>query len=143
MAAVEAVLMSGEYNRAAKNALANRFAVTVRQIERDAFAIKAEWSKQVAETDRMTGKADWLYRVRKAQARSFKAGHSMAAARLLQLEGQALGVYEPAQLDVNHNVHTIDDAPRLAAELLKAIPAACDVLGVPVPQLPIIDVESE
>jgi hypothetical protein len=67
----------------------------------------------------------------------------MAAARLLQLEGQALGVYEATQLEVNHNVHTIDDAPRLAAELLKAIPAACDVLGVPVPQLPVIDVDCE
>ncbi|QDP65746.1 MAG: hypothetical protein GOVbin1773_41 [Prokaryotic dsDNA virus sp.] len=143
LAAVEAVLMSGEYNRSAQSALAKRFAVSVRQIQRDAATIRSEWAQDVSDTDRLTGKADWLQRVRKAQARSFKSGHSMAAARLLQLEGQALGVYEATQLEVNHNVHTIDDAPRLAAELLKAIPAACDVLGVPVPQLPVIDVDCE
>ncbi len=135
--------MSGEYNRSAQSALAKRFAVSVRQIQRDAATIRSEWAQDVSDTDRLTGKADWLQRVRKAQARSFKSGHSMAAARLLQLEGQALGVYEATQLEVNHNVHTIDDAPRLAAELLKAIPAACDVLGVPVPQLPVIDVDCE
>ena len=143
LAAVEAGLMSGEYNRSAQSALAKRFAVSVRQIQRDAATIRSEWAQDVSDTDRLTGKADWLQRVRKAQARSFKSGHSMAAARLLQLEGQALGVYEATQLEVNHNVHTIDDAPRLAAELLKAIPAACDVLGVPVPQLPVIDVDCE
>ena len=143
LAAVEAVLMSGEYNRSAQSALAKRFAVSVRQIQRDAATIRSEWAQDVSDTDRLTGKADWLQRVRRAQARSFKSGHSMAAARLLQLEGQALGVYEATQLEVNHNVHTIDDAPRLAAELLKAIPAACDVLGVPVPQLPVIDVDCE
>lgn len=143
LAAVEAVLMSGEYSRSAQSALASRFAVSVRQIQRDAAAIRGEWASEVVASDKATDKADWLARVRKAQSRSFKAGHSMAAARLLQLEGQALGVYEAEKVEVSHQVHTIEDAPRLAAELLKSLPAACNVLGVDVPQLPIIDVESE
>ncbi len=141
LAAVESVLMSGEYNRSAQMRLSAQYSVTPRQIQRDAALIRQQWTEEVAETDSKAGKADWLQRVRSAQVRSFDSGHSMAAARLLQLEGQALGVYEPAKMDINHNVHTIDDAPRLAAELLQAIPAACDVLGVPVPQLPVIDIE--
>ena len=67
----------------------------------------------------------------------------MAAARLLQLEGQALGVYEAEKVEVTHQMHTIDDAPRLAAELLNSLPAACTILGIDAPKLPIIDVESE
>lgn len=143
LAAVEAVLMSGEYSRSAQSALASRFAVSVRQIQRDAATIRTEWASEVAASDKVADKADWLNRVRQAQSRSFKAGHSMAAARLLQLEGQALGVYEAEKVEVTHQMHTIDDAPRLAAELISSLPAACTILGIEAPKLPIIDVESE
>ena len=41
-------------------------------------------------------------------------------------------------MDIRAQVHTIEDAPRLAAELLKALPSACDLLGVDAPALPMI-----
>ena len=49
----------------------------------------------------------------------------------------------PQQVQIQAQVHTIDDAPRLAAELLKALPAACDLLGVDAPALPLIEMEDE
>ena len=45
-------------------------------------------------------------------------------------------------VEVSHTVHTIDDAPRLAADVLRALPMACELLGIEAPALPVIDVEA-
>ena len=65
-------------------------------------------------------------------------GHTTTVARLLATEARVLGLEAPQQVDIRAQVHTIDDAPRLAAELLKALPAACDLLGVAAPARPLL-----
>jgi hypothetical protein len=133
LAAVEAVMLAGEYNRASANGLSDRYGVTLRQIQRDAAKVRESWRENVGSTTRAEERSDWLMRVRGAQARSFRNGHSMAAARLMQLEGQALGVYEPTQVEVNH-VHT-EDPKALLKELREALPMINTMLGVQQPQV--------
>ena len=132
LAAVEAVMMAGEYNRASSNGLAERFDVSLRQVQRDAAQIREAWRLEAEEGSREGDRTDWIKRVRGAQARSWRNGHSMAAARLLQLEGQALGVYEPQKREVTH--HSGDDPASLANELRDALPLIHDVLGLPPPE---------
>jgi len=120
LAAVEAVMLAGEYTRASALGLAERYGVGLRQVQRDAAKIRETWQEQVSTTSREADRSDWLMRVRGAQARSFRNGHSMAAARLMQLEGQALGVYEPAQVEVTHT-HT-RDPDELLNRLRDALP---------------------
>ncbi len=127
MAAVEAIMLAGEYNRASAIGLAKKYAVSLRQIQRDAAKVRQSWIETVGATSREEDRTDWLMRVRGAQARSFRNGHSMAAARLMQLEGQALGVYEPTQVEVNH-VHT-EDPQTLLKELREALPMITTMLG--------------
>lgn len=127
LAAVEAVMLAGEYNRASANGLAQRYAVSLRQIQRDAARVREHWQDTVAGSTEAGERSDWLMRVRGAQARSFRNGHSMAAARLLQLEGQALGVYEPARVQVSH-VHS-EDPQVLLNELREALPLITSMIG--------------
>ena len=70
-------------------------------------------------------------------------GHTTTVARLLATEARVLGLEAPQQVDIRAQVHTIEDAPRLAADLLKALPAACELLGVSAPALPVINIEDE
>ena len=74
---------------------------------------------------------------------AMELGHTTTVARLLATEARVLGLEEPQQLQIQAQVHTIEDAPRLAAELLKALPAACDLLGLDAPALPMIDLQQE
>ncbi len=127
LAAVEAVMLAGEFNRGSANGLADRYAVSLRQVYRDAARIREQWKDSVAQATQGDERSDWLMRVRGAQARSFRAGHSMAAARLLQIEGQALGVYEPQKVEVQHVHH--EDPQALLAELRQAMPAITTMLG--------------
>ena len=131
LAAVETVMLAGEYNRATANGLADRYGVGLRQIQRDAARVRDVWREQVEGTDHQAERTDWLMRVRGAQARSFRTGHSMAAARLLQIEGQALGVYEPKQIEVTH--HQGDDPAALLTALREALPVIHSMLGLPAP----------
>jgi hypothetical protein len=55
----------------------------------------------------------------------------MAAARLLQIEGDALGVYAPQQIEVKQVTDT--DPRLLAQELIDAMPLVHQVLGLPPP----------
>ena len=128
LAAVESVMLAGEYNRASANGLSDRYGVTLRQIQRDAAKVRESWRENIGTTTKTEERSDWLMRVRGAQARSFRNGHSMAAARLMQLEGQALGVYEPTQVEVSH-VHT-EDPQTLLKELREALPMINTMLGV-------------
>lgn len=70
---------------------------------------------------------------------AMEMGHTSTVAKLLATEARVLGLEEPQQLQIQAQVHTVEDAPRLATELLKAIPAACEVLGIDSPALPILN----
>ena len=60
----------------------------------------------------------------------------------MSIEARVIGIEAAVQVDVNHtHTHTIEDAPRLAAQVIRALPTACEVLGIETPALPVIDLE--
>lgn len=138
-AEVEMVLMAGEYSLSAQQKLARRHHVTCRQIQRDAAEIRAGWRQELETTPDGEQRADWMARVRAGAARALRDGHSMAAARLLQIEGDALGVYAPQQIEIKQV--TNEDPRVLAQELLDALPMIHQVMGLPPPAPKYIDVQ--
>ena len=131
------VMLAGEYSLAAQQKLARRHNVSTRQIQRDCAELRSGWRKAQQDTPTDEMRADWLQRVRASTARAMREGHSMAAARLLQIEGDALGVYAPQQIEVKQVTDT--DPRLLAQELMDALPMVHQVLGLPPPPPKYID----
>ena len=119
--------------------VADQFDVSPNQVRKDAALIRKEWASQDQEQTTEEIRSDWRQRVQATINQAMELGHTTTVARLLATEARVLGLEAPQQVQLQAQVHTIDDAPRLAAELLKALPAACDVLGVDAPALPMID----
>jgi|TARA_Y100000033_G_scaffold32062_1_gene30667 hypothetical protein len=123
--------------------LADQFDVSPNQVRKDAALIRKQWAGQDQEQTTEEIRSDWRQRVQATINQAMELGHTTTVARLLATEARVLGLEAPQQVQLQAQVHTIDDAPRLAAELLKALPAACDVLGVDAPALPLIDEDSD
>lgn len=137
--AVEACLVRGEWTLTRQARLADQFDVSPNQVRKDAALIRKQWAGQDQEQTTEEIRSDWRQRVQATINQAMELGHTTTVARLLATEARVLGLEAPQQVQLQAQVHTIDDAPRLAAELLKALPAACDVLGVDAPALPMID----
>ena len=140
---VEACLVRGEWTLTRQAQVAQQFDVSPNQVRKDAALIRREWASQDQEQPTEEIRSDWRQRVQATINQAMDLGHTTTVARLLATEARVLGLEAPQQVDIRAQVHTIDDAPRLAAELLKAIPAACDLLGVDAPALPMIEMEDE
>jgi hypothetical protein len=123
--------------------LADQFDVSPNQVRKDAALIRKQWAGQDQEQTTEEIRSDWRQRVQATINQAMELGHTTTVARLLATEARVLGLEAPQQVQLQAQVHTIADAPRLAAELLKALPAACDVLGVDAPALPLIDEDSD
>ena len=135
---VEACLVRGEWTLTRQAQVADQFDVSPNQVRKDAALIRREWASQDQEQTTEEIRSDWRQRVQATINQAMDLGHTTTVARLLATEARVLGLEAPQQVDIRAQVHTIDDAPRLAAELLKALPAACDLLGVDAPALPMI-----
>ena len=140
---VEACLVRGEWTLTRQAQVADQFDVSPNQVRKDAALIRREWASQDQEQTTEEIRSDWRQRVQATINQAMDLGHTTTVARLLATEARVLGLEAPQQVDIRAQVHTIDDAPRLAAELLKALPAACDLLGVDAPALPMIEMEDE
>lgn len=140
---VEACLVRGEWTLTRQAQVADQFDVSPNQVRKDAALIRREWASQDQEQTTEEIRSDWRQRVQATINQAMDLGHTTTVARLLATEARVLGLEAPQQVDIRAQVHTIDDAPRLAAELLKALPAACDLLGVDAPALPMIKMEDE
>lgn len=138
---VEALLVKGDWTLRRQSQVADQFDVSTRQVRKDAALIRQQWAEQDQEQTTEEIRSDWRQRVQATINQAMELGHTTTVARLLATEARVLGLEAPQQVQIQAQVHTIDDAPRLAAELLKALPAACDVLGVDAPALPMIDTE--
>ena len=123
--------------------MAQQFDVSPNQVRKDAALIRREWASQDQEQTTEEIRSDWRQRVQATINQAMDLGHTTTVARLLATEARVLGLEAPQQVDIRAQVHTIDDAPRLAAELLKALPAACDLLGVDAPALPMIQQQED
>ncbi len=135
--------MRGEWTLTRQAQVADQFDVSPNQVRKDAALIRREWASQDQEQTTEEIRSDWRQRVQATINQAMDLGHTTTVARLLATEARVLGLEAPQQVDIRAQVHTIDDAPRLAAELLKALPAACDLLGVDAPALPLIEMEDE
>ena len=135
--------MRGEWTLTRQAQVAQQFDVSPNQVRKDAALIRREWASQDQEQTTEEIRSDWRQRVQATINQAMDLGHTTTVARLLATEARVLGLEAPQQVDIRAQVHTIDDAPRLAAELLKALPAACDLLGVDAPALPMIEMKDE
>ena len=140
---VEAHLVRGDWTLTRQAQVADQFDVSPNQVRKDAALIRREWAGQDQEQTTEEIRSDWRQRVQATINQAMELGHTTTVARLLATEARVLGLEAPQQVQLQAQVHTVADAPRLAAELLKALPAACDVLGVDAPALPMIDEDSE
>ena len=136
---VEALLGKGDWTLRRQSQVADQFDVSTRQVRKDAAIIRREWAEQDQAQTTEEIRSDWRQRVQATIQQAMELGHTTTVARLLATEARVLGLEAPQQVQIQAQVHTIDDAPRLAAELLKALPAACNVLGVDAPALPMFD----
>ena len=100
------------------------------------------WSSQDQDQSHDEIRSDWRQRVHKAIREASDRGHDVTVARLLATEARVLGLEAPQVVEVSHTVHTVQDAPRLALDVLRAFPMACDLLGFEAPALPIIDIDT-
>ena len=135
--------MRGEWTLTRQAQVADQFDVSPHQVRKDAALIRREWASQDQEQTTEEIRSDWRQRVQATINQAMDLGHTTTVARLLATEARVLGLEAPQQVDIRAQVHTIDDAPRLAAELLKALPAACDLLGVDAPALPMIQQQED
>ncbi len=135
--------MRGEWTLTRQAQVADQFDVSPNQVRKDAALIRREWASQDQEQTTEEIRSDWRQRVQATINQAMELGHTTTVARLLATEARVLGLEAPQQVDIRAQVHTIDDAPRLAAELLKALPAACDLLGVDAPALPMIQQQED
>ena len=140
---VESYLVRGDWTLTRQARVADQFNVSPRQVREDASLIRKEWANQDQEQNKEEIRSDWRQRVQATMNQAMELGHTTTVARLLATEARVLGLEAPQQLQIQAQVHTIEDAPRLAAELLKALPAACDLLGLDAPALPMIDLQQE
>ncbi len=137
--AVESYLVRGDWTLTRQAQVADLFGVSQSQVQQDAALIRKQWAGQDQEQTTEEIRSDWRQRVQATINQAMELGHTTTVARLLATEARVLGLEAPQQVQLQAQVHTVADAPRLAAELLKALPAACDVLGVDAPALPMID----
>ena len=131
--------MRGDWTLPRQAQVADQFDVSPNQVRKDAALIRREWAGQDQEQTTEEIRSDWRQRVQATINQAMELGHTTTVARLLATEARVLGLEAPQQVQLQAQVHTVADAPRLAVELLKALPAACDVLGVDAPALPMID----
>ena len=141
---IEECLTQGDWTLRRQSQVANTFNVSPAQIRKDAAHIRRQWASQDQEQTLEELRSDWRQRVHKAMRKASEVGHTHTVAKLLATEARVLGIEAAVQVEVNHQVvHTIDDAPRLAARVIRALPTACQVLGIEAPQLPVIDLPRE
>lgn len=131
--------MRGEWTLTRQAQVAKQFDVSPNQVRKDAALIRREWASQDQEQTTEEIRSDWRQRVQATINQAMDLGHTTTVARLLATEARVLGLEAPQQVQVQAQVHTIDDAPRLAVDLLRALPAACELLGVEAPALPVIE----
>ena len=139
---IEECLVRGDWTLRRQAQVAASFGVSANQVRIDACKIRRAWAEQDQEQTTEELRSDWRQRVHKAIREAGERGHDVTVAKLLATEARVLGLEAPQVVEVSHTVHTIDDAPRLAADVLRALPMACELLGIDTPALPVIDVDA-
>ena len=139
---IEECLIRGDWTLRRQAQVATSYDVSPAQVRKDAAQIRREWASQDTEQTVDELRSDWRQRVHAATRLASERGNDATVAKLLGIEARVIGIEAAMQVDVNHRVmHTVEDAPRLAADVIRALPMACEVLGIEVPALPMIDLD--
>jgi hypothetical protein len=139
---VEECMIRGDWTLARQAQIARSYNVSTAQVRKDAAQIRRDWANEHTDQTVDEIKSDWRQRVHKAAREASERGNDSAVAKLLSIEARVIGIEAAVQVDVNHtHTHTIEDAPRLAAQVIRALPTACEVLGIETPALPVIDLD--
>lgn len=139
---IEECLIRGDWTLRRQAQVAASYNVTASQVRKDACLIRRDWASQEQDQTHDEIRSDWRQRVHKAIREAADRGHDITVAKLLATEARVLGLEAPQVVEVSHTLHTIQDAPRLALDVLRALPMACDLLGIDAADLPIIDVDT-
>ena len=139
---IEECMIRGDWTLARQAQIAKSYNVSTAQVRKDAAQIRRDWANEHTEQTIDEVRSDWRARVHKAAREASERGNDSAVAKLLSIEARVIGIEAAVQVDVNHtHTHTIEDAPRLAANVIRALPTACEVLGIEAPALPEIDLD--
>ena len=139
---VEECLIRGDWTLRRQAQVAASYNVSPAQVRKDAAQIRRDWASEHTEQTIDEIRSDWRARVHKAAREASERGNDTAVAKLLSIEARVIGIEAAMQVDVNHKVtHTIEDAPRLAAKVIRALPTACQVLGIEMPVMPAIELD--
>lgn len=138
---VEAALASGQWSRQVALGLAQRWAVSLRQVQRDRAAVLVAWKAEHAEADTQLEQARVLEEMRGVRARCVQMGLReqggdsklvAQAVNLFRLEVEVLGLADPQKVEVGV---AISDPATMALEVVSGLPMLGALLGMEPQQL--------
>lgn len=137
---VEAALMDGSWCLRKQKEIADKYRVSVRQVELDAQQVRERWKEESLLADPLAAKSTLLMRALSLEEGARKDRNYSAAIRILEFAAKVYGAFEPSRVDVTHTVAqlSVDDLRYKLAELDQKTRRVLDVepVGVPVPALP-------
>lgn len=141
-AALEQRMILGHLSLKEQRAFGDAWGVTPRQVRLDLRWVADQWIAQQDETTVDDHRARLLAESNGIKTLALKNGREMVALRTLEFQAQLTGANAPQQVEVIHSVDR-GDPEQVAQRVLKALPMACQVLGIPAPELPVLDVQWE
>ena len=130
---VESAVRTGQWSRKHIRQLAEKWSVTPRQIHRDRVKVVDDWQLTLSREDREAKRAQLLSEVRTlrsvtaSKALSESSGSLLrCAVSLMELELNLLGLNEPMEVIVTHDVDHFADA----RSVIEALPDIAKVLGL-------------
>ena len=133
---VEAALASGQWSRQVAQALASRWAVSLRQVFRDRATVLDGWKKEHSTADTSLERARVLEEMRGVRARCVQMGLRdqggdsrlvAQAVNLFRLEVEVLGLSDPTRVEVDLG---ITDPAQMALEVIAGLPMLGNLLGL-------------
>jgi len=139
-AELEQRLMLGRLNRKQQQAFADEWGITARMVREDTQKIVERWRKEQNDTSADDHRARLLKESETIKTIALRNGKEVVALRTLEFQAQLTGAAAPAKLEVTHTVDR-GNPEEIAKRVIKALPLACDVLGIQAPEIEAIDVE--
>ena len=140
-AAIEQRMMVGPLSWRDQLAFGAKWEITPRMVRMDMAIIAKSWRDGVEADKVIDHRARLLAESHALKQLCLVGGKEGTALRCLEFQAQLTGANSPLEVNVSHSVDRGDPA-QVAARVIKALPMACQVLGLPVPELPeVIDAD--
>jgi len=139
-AALEHRMILGHLSLKEQRAFGDAWAVTPRQVRLDLRWVADRWVADQDDTTVADHRARLLAESNGIKTLALKNGREMVALRTLEFQAQLTGANAPQQVEVIHSIDRGDPA-QVARRVIQALPMACGVLGIPAPDLDVLDVQ--